>query len=49
MGAVMTLLNEYRSQYQMTEYLSKDVVRLGYEVPLGEIITDFYITFPLQK
>lgn len=42
MGAVMTLVGEYRSQYQLTEYLSKDVVRLVYDMPLGEIITDFY-------
>lgn len=41
-GAVMDLIGEYRSQYCSTEYLSKDVVRLVYEVPLGEIITDFY-------
>jgi len=42
MGAVMKLTAELRSQYQQTDYLTKEVVRLVYLVPLSEIITDFY-------
>ncbi|MDO8495716.1 MAG: translation elongation factor 4 [bacterium] len=42
LGAVMTLVGEYRNEYKLTEYLSKEVVRLVYEIPLAEIITDFY-------
>ena len=42
MGGVMKLIGELRSQYQETSYLTKEVVRLVYLVPLSEIITDFY-------
>lgn len=42
MGSVMKLAGELRSRYRQTDYLSKEVVRLVYEVPLSEIITDFY-------
>ena len=42
MGAVMKLVGELRSEYQETVYLTKEVVRLVYLVPLSEIITDFY-------
>ena len=42
MGAVMKLTSELRGDYQQTDYLTKEVVRLVYLVPLSEIITDFY-------
>ncbi|MEK7616289.1 MAG: translation elongation factor 4 [Patescibacteria group bacterium] len=42
LGPLMTLLSEYRSAYQATDYLTKEIVILKYTVPLGEIITDFY-------
>ncbi len=42
MGQVMKLVSETRSEYKQTDYLSKEVVRLVYQAPLSEIITDFY-------
>lgn len=42
LGSVMQLVGELRSEYQETIYLTKEVVRLIYRVPLSEIITDFY-------
>ncbi|MEK7583029.1 MAG: translation elongation factor 4 [Patescibacteria group bacterium] len=42
LGQLMKLMTEYRSIYQATDYLTKEVVILKYRVPLGEIITDFY-------
>src|SRR3989344_5099465 len=42
LGAVMNLVSEIRNQYIQTDYLSKDLVRLTYEVPFAEIVTDFY-------
>lgn len=42
MGQLMKLVAETRSQYEATDYLSKEVVILKYRVPLAEIITDFY-------
>lgn len=42
LGPVMNLVSEIRNNYKQTDYLSKEVVRLSYEVPLSEIITDFY-------
>ncbi len=42
MGQLMKLMSELRSQYQATDYLSKEIVILKYAVPLSEIITDFY-------
>ena len=42
LGQLMKLMTEYRSQYLATDYLTKEVVILKYQVPLGEIITDFY-------
>jgi GTP-binding protein LepA len=41
-GAVMMLVEERRGQYQGTEYLSAERVILTYELPLAEIIYDFY-------
>ncbi len=42
LGQLMNLMTEYRSQYEATEYLTKDAVILKYTVPLGEIVTDYY-------
>ncbi len=41
-GNVMTLAEDRRATYKHTEYLSTDRVILTYEVPLSEIIYDFY-------
>ena len=41
-GAVMELANERRGSFDHLEYLSEDRVLLMYELPLGEIVLDFY-------
>ena len=41
-GNVMQLAEDRRATYQKTEYLSSDRVILTYEMPLSEIIFDFY-------
>ncbi|HUQ21983.1 MAG TPA: translation elongation factor 4 [Gaiellaceae bacterium] len=41
-GAVMELCNERRGTFDHMEYLSEDRVHLTYELPLGEIVLDFY-------
>lgn len=41
-GVVMKLVNERRGTYINTEYLHTDRAILHYELPLGEIVTDFY-------
>ncbi len=41
-GAVMELANERRGSFDHLEYLSEDRVLLSYELPLGEIVFDFY-------
>jgi GTP-binding protein LepA len=41
-GAVMQLAEDRRGLYRATEYLSSDRVILTYELPLAEIIYDFY-------
>jgi GTP-binding protein LepA len=41
-GAVMELANERRGGFDHLEYLSEDRVLLVYELPLGEIVFDFY-------
>ena len=41
-GGVMQLAEDRRAVYKKTEYLSADRVILSYEVPLAEIIYDFY-------
>jgi GTP-binding protein LepA len=41
-GAVMELANERRGSFDHLEYLSEDRVLLSYELPLGEIVYDFY-------
>ncbi len=41
-GAVMELCNERRGRFDHMEYLSEERVLLAYELPLGEIVLDFY-------
>ena len=41
-GAVMELCNERRGSFDHMEYLSEERVHLVYELPLGEIVLDFY-------
>jgi GTP-binding protein LepA len=41
-GVVMELTNERRGRFDHLEYLSEERVLLTYELPLGEIVLDFY-------
>jgi GTP-binding protein LepA len=41
-GPLMTLCQKKRGQYKTTHYLSADKVQLHYDLPLAEIIFDFY-------
>ena len=41
-GAIMQLVDDRRATYKSTEYLSDKRAILTYEIPLGEIIFDFY-------
>src|SRR5438876_4171324 len=41
-GAVMELNNERRGTFEHMEYLSPQRVHLNYELPLGEIVLDYY-------
>jgi GTP-binding protein LepA len=41
-GAVMELNNERRGTFDQLEYLSPERVHLTYELPLGEIVLDYY-------
>jgi len=41
-GQVMELCTERRGRFDHMEYLSEDRVLLSYELPLGEIVLDFY-------
>ncbi len=41
-GAVMELCNERRGRFDQLEYLSEDRAHLTYELPLAEIVLDFY-------
>ncbi|MDA8752905.1 translation elongation factor 4 [Candidatus Marinimicrobia bacterium] len=41
-GSIMTLCQKKRGIYKTTQYLSKDKAQLLYDLPLGEIIFDFY-------
>ena len=41
-GPVMELANERRGTFDHLEYLSEERVLLIYEIPLGEIVFDFY-------
>jgi len=42
MGSVMELVATYRNTYLSTEYIGKETVLLKYDMPLSEIVTDFY-------
>jgi GTP-binding protein LepA len=41
-GPIMELANERRGSFDHLEYLSEERVLLSYELPLGEIVLDFY-------
>jgi GTP-binding protein LepA len=41
-GTVMELCNERRGRFDHMEYLSEERVLLSYDLPLGEIVLDFY-------
>jgi GTP-binding protein LepA len=41
-GNIMTLMEERRGRYKRTEYLSQIRVILTYDMPLAELISDFY-------
>lgn len=41
-GEIMELAQSRRGTYISTEYLSEDAVKLVYELPLSEVIVDFY-------
>jgi GTP-binding protein LepA len=41
-GSVMELCNDRRGRFDHMEYLSEDRVHLTYELPLAEIVLDFY-------
>ncbi|MDD3237101.1 MAG: translation elongation factor 4 [Candidatus Gastranaerophilales bacterium] len=41
-GSLMTLAQEKRGIFINTNYLNKDRANIEYEIPLSEIITDFY-------
>ncbi|HET8605951.1 MAG TPA: elongation factor 4, partial [Gaiellaceae bacterium] len=41
-GAVMELCNERRGSFGQLEYLSEQRVHLTYELPLAEVVLDFY-------
>ena len=42
MGSVMELMATVRNVYKGTDYLGKETALLKYEMPLSEVITDFY-------
>ncbi len=42
LGAVMSICEDRRGNYVRTEYLSPEKVELVYDLPLGEIVFDFY-------
>src|SRR5919108_461966 len=41
-GAVMELCNDRRGRFDHMEYLSEERVLLSYDLPLGEIVLDYY-------
>jgi GTP-binding protein LepA len=41
-GSVMELNNERRGRFHHMEYLTEERVRLDYDLPLGEIVYDYY-------
>jgi len=42
LGALMALCQDRRGIYKLTDYISPSRVRLVYEMPLAEIVMDFY-------
>ena len=42
LGSVMELVSMFRNTYKSTDYLGKETTLLKYEIPLSEVITDFY-------
>ncbi|OGN34561.1 MAG: elongation factor 4 [Candidatus Yanofskybacteria bacterium RIFCSPLOWO2_02_FULL_47_9b] len=42
MGSIMEMIATYRNIYRATEYIGKETALLKYEMPLAEIVTDFY-------
>ncbi len=42
LGSVMELVATYRNMYQATEYIGKETALLKYDMPLSEIVTNFY-------
>jgi len=42
LGSVMELVSSYRNIYKATDYFGKETALLKYEMPLSEIVTDFY-------
>jgi len=42
LGSVMELISSFRNTYQATDYFGKETAFLRYEMPLSEVITDFY-------
>jgi GTP-binding protein LepA len=42
LGALMALATERRGSYKSTEYLSPERVKLTFEIPLAELVVDFY-------
>lgn len=41
-GSVMELVATFRNIYKATEYIGKETAILKYDMPLSEIVTDFY-------
>ncbi len=42
LGSVMELVSNFRNAYKATDYLGKETAILKYEMPLSEVIIDFY-------
>jgi len=42
LGNIMEMASTYRNTYKGTEYIGKETAVLRYEMPLAEIVTDFY-------
>lgn len=42
LSGIMSILKDMRGKYLTTENLGKELLRIKYEMPLSEIITDFY-------
>ncbi|HZZ99746.1 MAG TPA: translation elongation factor 4, partial [Candidatus Paceibacterota bacterium] len=42
LGNIMELVSTYRNTYRETDYIGKETALLKYDMPLAEIVTDFY-------